>query len=98
MDKAQRSELLRQRFRATGGIPYVPGPKRAPKPLREPRGRVYMDWPDIVPDSKRVPKYWLKAEREKRETLSPKRLARVSPLIRIAAHYPKRHPRKMVGV
>jgi len=89
MDKAERSTLLRSCFKAIGGVPYV-GKGVRPKPQREPRGKVYMPWPEATPEHKRR---WYFPDRERGVRLAPKRVARASPLMRIAAHYPKRLPR-----
>jgi hypothetical protein len=87
MEKVERARLLRERFKAKGGLSFPVDPTRKPKPAPKPRSRVYMPWPDIIPDTKRVPKGWLEPEREKVESIGVKRIARVSPLIRIALHY-----------
>lgn len=86
MDKAQRSELIRALYNAkAGGMAYVPSgrPIKA-KPVRPVVERIVMGWPLIIPDTKRVPKFWLKPEEPKRPTLAVKRTGRVSALTRIA--------------
>lgn len=45
MDKAERAKMLRQRFKATGGFPFVFTGVRKSKPVEPPRSReVYSRW------------------------------------------------------
>ncbi len=93
MDKAERSTLLRSRFKAVGGVPFVGKGAQTPRAMPKPRGRVYMPWPDIIVDHKRTPDWAFEANPKAPLYLAPKRTAKVSPLILIAARYPKRLPR-----
>jgi len=93
MDKAERSSLLRSRFKAIGGVPFVGKGLQPPRATPKPRGRVYMPWPDIIVDHKRTPLWAFEANPKTPLRIAPKRKARVSPLTRIAALYPQRNPR-----
>ena len=87
MDKAQRAELLRRRFKAKGGVAYVPTGKPL-KPRHDPKPWRNMAWPEIIPDTKRVPKAWQEPIPAKPVELKTKRAAKVSPLTRIAEKWP----------
>ena len=86
----QRGKLLRSRFKATGGVAFAGKGMQAPKAKPIPRGRVYMPWPDIIVDNKRTPQWAMRPQPTLQRALEPRRMARVSPLIRIAEHYPRR--------
>lgn len=60
MDKAQRADLLRSRFKAKGGLPYLA--KITAKPMRhqETRRPIVMAWPECEGNTSRAPR-WLKA-------------------------------------
>jgi hypothetical protein len=94
MDKAERSTLLRDRFKAVGGLPFVySGVRKAKSPQSPPRHSKCDEWPQIEVNHKRTPKWAFDPDPKKPMRLTPKRTARISPLIRIAAQYPKRQPR-----
>ena len=59
MDRETRVALLRVRFRANGGVPFVATGISRPKPGPAKRGRVYMPWPDIIVDHKRTPEWMM---------------------------------------
>ena len=90
MDKAQRAELLRKRFKAKGGVPYVPSGK--PRPFRYTfTGRpINMAWPEAVKET-RVAAVWArKVHRKPGVTVRPKRNAGQSALSKIAQKAPKK--------
>jgi hypothetical protein len=90
MDKAKRAEVLRQRFKAKGGRPYVPSGK--PRQYRHTiSGRpIIMAWPEAVKET-RVGAVWArKVHREPGVTVRPKRNAGQSALSKIAQKAPKK--------
>lgn len=84
MDKTGRMGLLKARFRATGGVSFVATGVRAPKPCPAKRGRVYMPWPDIVVNLKRLPKNMLEPGHKTVPILPTKQRAGESPLTRMS--------------
>jgi hypothetical protein len=84
MDKAQRAQLLRLSYRVKGGIPFASTGIRRPEQGPARPKRVYMPWPDIVVDLKRLPKDMHKSGQCPRPLLSVKRGARESALTRMS--------------
>lgn len=89
MDKAQRAELLRQRFKVKGVFGYVPSGKPRKMP-DEPKPRQHIAWPVTVPETPHAPKSWFKQTRAEPVSLQMKRAAKVSPLTKIAAQLPRK--------
>jgi|GEM_PF-4449012 len=70
MDKAERAELLRQRFKAKGGLPYVAKITVKPRHTQESRRPIMMAWPECERNTSRAPR-WLK-EADMKDDLTPK--------------------------
>jgi len=83
----ERGKLLRRRFKAKGGMLLPLDRDRQPKAEPEPKRRVYMPWPDIIPDTKRVPLWVTQGTPKKVLSLAVKRTECVSPLIKIAGQF-----------
>jgi hypothetical protein len=92
MEKARRGEFLKQRFKAIGGVAYVPTGK--PKPYRHTftERPIQMAWPQIIPDTKRAPGWMRVPDAKPVPVPQPKRNAGASPLAKIA----KQSGRKLV--
>jgi hypothetical protein len=84
MDKAARMQMLKARFRANGGIPFISMGIREPKPSPDKPKRVYMPWPDIIVDLKRLPKDMRKSGHKAAPILLEKRRTGESSLITIS--------------
>src|ERR1700679_2090142 len=94
MDKASRREVIRQRLKAKGAL--LPFPKGGPR--REPPGMIFgngkvLDFYRLKLVESGPPAWVGVADPSKPVRLAPKRVARPSPLMLIAARYPKRSPR-----
>lgn len=92
MDKAQRAELLRQRFRAVGGFAYVTSEKTR-KPVHESKPWRNMAWPEIIPDTKRAPTWMRQPDAKPDLTPRVKHNAGTSAVSKIAA---KAAPQKLL--
>ena len=92
MEKAQRAELLRQRFRAVGGVAYA-GSGRARKQRHEPKPWRNMAWPEINPDTKRAPDWMREADAKPKLTVRVKHNTGKPIMAKIAE---KTQPRKLV--
>lgn len=54
MTKADRARLIRQRFKANGGVPFVFTGVRKPKPqAQEKPAKIYLQWPQANRDTAR---------------------------------------------
>lgn len=93
MDKAQRADLLRQRFRAKGGRPYV---CRGLKPRIEPPKPGTFGLSPLGSLPVTANHHWLTVtpKMPAKPLIAPKRIKRASPLAKIAAAYPVRLPRR----
>ena len=90
MDKTARVELLRLRFKAKGGIPFVGTGVRKPAKRTEPGQPIRMAWPQIIPDTKRAPG-WMKVANPVAQVVPRiKRTHRPVPLVQIAEKAPKK--------
>jgi len=95
MGKAERAELLRRRFKAKGGLPYVDSGKR--KAVDAPRAiETYKGFGTLTVNERKVPLWAKQANPSDPVSLAERRIVRVSPLLKIAAIYPKRQPRPKV--
>jgi hypothetical protein len=85
MDKAQRAEMLRKRFKAKGGFPFVFTGTRKAKPEPRPKPtKICLQWPEANNDTRRAG-IWMHAPNPKAEvTPRIKRNAGVPVFIRIA--------------
>jgi len=100
MDAAQRAKLLRERLRAIRGYslpayPIAKGRKWTPSnPFR-----LFPQNVPVGPHTKEVPQAWIAEPDEVEPPITPKprRVARKSPLIRIAELYPVRLPRRKLN-
>ena len=55
MDKAQRAKLLKTRFEAIGGFPFVFAGVRKPTPAPRPKpDRIRTDWPEAIRNTARA--------------------------------------------
>jgi hypothetical protein len=91
VEKATRAQLLRERFKAKCGLPYV-GEGRTRKPERQAQPWFYSPLPAVEPNTKRAPG-WVKAPLPKPKTVPrTKRNEGVPVLTRIAE---KAAPKKL---
>ena len=92
MDKAKRRSLLQDRFKALGGV--VLHNHLPTKPKSPPRAPIACNnWTAFLSTSGPVPK-WLKVQiRSLPKGIRIKRVARVSPLTKIAEQLPAKLPR-----
>ncbi len=92
MERAQRGELLRQRFKAKGGIAYVGRGRLAPKQEK----RKWRNFSAAYIHGAQVSATrcdWLSEPDAKPETFTPSRITRPSPLTKIAEQLPRKLPR-----
>jgi len=61
--------------------------------MPEPRKKVFMAWPDIIPDTKRAPAWFKQPEPTPEQKLAPARKAHVSPLTKISKLLPAKLPK-----
>lgn len=93
MDKGQRAELLRQRFKAKGGFAYVPSGKIIhAKPAQNEPAKIYLQWPQANRDTRRAGIWMHKPDPKAKPTPRTKRNAGVPVLTRIAD---KASPKKL---
>ena len=88
MDKAERAKLLRQRFKAKGGIAYVPSNK--PRRYRHviTGGAFHMAWPEANKDTRRAGLWMHRPDARPPIQLRTKRNAGAPALAKIAAKAP----------
>lgn len=94
MEKAERANLLRERFKANGGLPYVKSgrARRGFVVLPKPTGRGYVS---LGPALNGQSSQWVKAPDAKPTMIPPsKRNAGTPVLTKIAAKAPKKLVRK----
>lgn len=85
MDKAQRAELLRQRFKATGGFAYVPSGKPVNKtPVRPKIDRLVTGWPQANRDTTRAGLWMHKPDPKPKVIPRPRRNAGAPVLTKVA--------------
>ena len=90
MTKDERAALLRSRFRATGGLPYVKAGKPPRKAVeRTPPTKIYLPWPECTPNTKRAPGWMLEPNAKPDPTPRAKRNQGVSAITKIAAKWRK---------
>lgn len=93
MDKNERAQILRDRFRALGGFPF-PKSTRPPKPRFERRketgSRAYLHGEALRCGVKQE---WVMQPDAKPEPFTPSHFTRPSPLTKIAAQLPAKLPR-----
>lgn len=98
MDKEMRADLIRQRFKAKGGIAYVPNPARKPRREAPHRGvciRYSFPMPIEGSTGRSCPERWIVTpDARSKGELAPRRTKRTSPLLKLAALYPIRLPRR----
>lgn len=95
MDKTDRQALIGALYKAkAGGFAFkASGEGRKPVPEPAKVDRLVIGWPQIIPDTKRAPR-WLKAPVEQPDqSLRIQRKERVSPLTKIAEQLPAKLPK-----
>jgi len=92
MDKPERAKLLRQRFKAKGGLPFVLKGERKPTPEPKPKvTRLVIGWPQVNRDARRAGIWIHKPDPIPRVVPKPKRNAGVlSVVTRIAQKAPNK--------
>lgn len=89
MDKAQRAELLRQRFRANGGLPYVPSGRVRSKPhVPAKPTNICLQWPEANRDTARAGLWMHRPDEPEKPTVTTKRRTGVAALTKIAEKWP----------
>jgi hypothetical protein len=91
MDKAQRAQLLRERFKAVGGSPFEFTGVRKPKPVPRPKpNRVRIDWPQANTDTRRAGVWMHEPDPKPKPTPRVKHSQGKSAVTRIAEKAPKK--------
>jgi len=83
MDKTARAKLIRERFKAKGGIPYV-GKGRLKPQIPAKAARIYIPWPETIPDTKRAPEWFMEPERGNLKPVWTRRIYRPTALTKMA--------------
>jgi hypothetical protein len=87
MDKAERAKLLRQRFKAQGGVCFFGDSGKPAKPAIKRRIVSVIPFGEVRMNTVCAP-LWLKhIDPQRKVPLNVRRIARVSPLVRIAERY-----------
>src|SRR5688572_14777892 len=86
MDTETRAELLRQRFRAIGGMPFTAsGKPRKPQPVAQPKpARICLQWPEANRDTSRAGVWMHKPDPKRKVLPSVKNNAGESAITRIS--------------
>jgi hypothetical protein len=84
MDKARRVEMLKARFRATGGFPFVPTGIRKPRVVHVVGRRCPDEWPQIEVNHNRTPDWMRETAHQPKFNIKSKRQTGESALIRMS--------------